>query len=71
MGGAVEERGNIPPLYCAEYNSYCDPSAVAKVLSFTVPVIVVPLDVTHRCVLTRSVTAQFDLKGLCIIHNTT
>ncbi len=60
MNGAVNVPGNIPPLGAAEFDAYCDPDALAEVLDFTVPVTLVPLDVTHALPLYRSVAqAEF------------
>ncbi|MFQ5934530.1 MAG: nucleoside hydrolase, partial [Dehalococcoidia bacterium] len=53
MGGAVNQSGNIPPLGVAEFNIYVDPDALEVVLGFTVPVTLVPLDVTHKVRLMR------------------
>lgn len=46
MGGAYFEVGNITPT--AEFNIYVDPGAAAIVLASGVPVVMLPLDVTHR-----------------------
>jgi purine nucleosidase len=46
MGGAVHVPGNIPP-GAAEFNIYVDPHAAEVVLGFPVPLLMVPLDVTH------------------------
>ncbi len=62
MGGAVNVPGNIPP-GTAEFNAYVDPHAVDVVLNFCVPVIMVPLDVTHQVKFMRE-RAQKELGGL-------
>ncbi len=54
MAGAFREAGNVPPHGLAEFNAYADPDALQVVLGFDVPVIVVPLDVTHRVRLGRA-----------------
>ncbi len=52
MGGAFHVSGNTSPV--AEFNYYVDPEAAEIVLNSGVPVTVIPLDVTQRCVLMRS-----------------
>ena len=60
MNGAVNVPGNIPPLGAAEFDAYCDPDALVEVLDFSVPVMLVPLDVTHAVPLYRTVAhAEF------------
>ena len=51
MGGAYFEVGNITP--AAEFNIYVDPHAAQVVFASGVPVIMMPLDVTHKA-LTRT-----------------
>ncbi|MCQ8277575.1 nucleoside hydrolase [Acetobacteraceae bacterium KSS8] len=46
MIGAWSELGNITP--CAEFNAAADPDAAALVFASGVPIVVVPLDVTHQ-----------------------
>jgi inosine-uridine nucleoside N-ribohydrolase len=48
MGGAVAMGGNSTA--AAEYNIYADPEAAARVLSANLPIVLVPLDVTHRVI---------------------
>ncbi len=50
MGGGYFEGGNITP--AAEFNIYVDPEAANIVMNSGVPVVMMPLDVTHK-VLTR------------------
>ena len=50
MGGAYFEVGNITP--AAEFNIYVDPEAAEIVFRAGVPVVVVPLDVTHKVLTT-------------------
>lgn len=45
MGGAYFEVGNITP--AAEFNIYVDPEAAAEVFASGIPLVVLPLDVTH------------------------
>ena len=49
MGGAIREGGNITPQ--AEFNVYCDPHAAHVVLHSGIPITLIPLDVTHKCIL--------------------
>jgi purine nucleosidase len=49
MGGAIREGGNITPQ--AEFNIYCDPHAAHVVFHSGIPITLIPLDVTHRCML--------------------
>jgi inosine-uridine nucleoside N-ribohydrolase len=49
MGGAVGVPGNVTA--AAEFNFYVDPEAAAAVLAASLPVELVPLDVTHCVVL--------------------
>jgi purine nucleosidase len=51
MGGAILEPGNITPL--AEFNAYVDPHAAHIVFHSGIPITLIPLDVTHRCMLHR------------------
>ena len=46
MGGGFFEGGNITP--AAEFNIYVDPEAADIVMKSGVPVVMMPLDVTHR-----------------------
>ncbi|MBE9638087.1 nucleoside hydrolase [Salipiger mangrovisoli] len=50
MGGAYFEVGNITP--AAEFNIYVDPEAAAEVFAAGVPLVVMPLDVTHKALVT-------------------
>lgn len=51
MGGAYFEVGNITP--AAEFNIYVDPEAAEIVFKSGVPLVVMPLDVTHKALVTR------------------
>ena len=55
MGGAYFEVGNITP--AAEFNIYVDPEAAAEVFGAGVPLVVMPLDVTHKA-LTNAARVQ-------------
>ncbi len=46
MGGGFFEGGNITP--AAEFNIYVDPDAAEIVLRSGIPIVMMPLDVTHR-----------------------
>ncbi len=50
MGGAYFEVGNITP--AAEFNIYVDPEAAAAVFACGAPITVMPLDVTHKALVT-------------------
>ena len=49
MGGAILEHGNSTPL--AEFNIYVDPHAAHIVFHSGIPITLIPLDVTHKCLL--------------------
>ncbi len=51
MGGAYFEVGNVTP--AAEFNIYVDPQAAEIVLKSGVPIVMMPLDVTHKALTTR------------------
>jgi len=51
MGGAYFEVGNITPT--AEFNIYVDPEAAKIVFGARVPLVVMPLDVTHKALTTK------------------
>ncbi|MFN4059170.1 MAG: nucleoside hydrolase [Paracoccus hibiscisoli] len=64
MGGAYFEVGNITP--AAEFNIYVDPEAAAEVFAAGVPLVVMPLDVTHKALTDRAwVEAMRALPGRC------
>ena len=50
MGGAYFEVGNITPT--AEFNIYVDPEAAKIVFASGVPIVMMPLDVTHKALTT-------------------
>ncbi len=50
MGGAYFEVGNITP--AAEFNIYVDPEAAEIVFKSGAPLVVAPLDVTHKALVT-------------------
>ena len=51
MGGAYFEVGNITP--AAEFNIFVDPEAASVVFSCGAPIVVMPLDVTHKALVTK------------------
>ncbi len=51
MGGAYFEVGNITP--AAEFNIYVDPEAADIVFKSGVQIVVMPLDVTHKALVTK------------------
>jgi purine nucleosidase len=50
MGGAAFELGNVTP--AAEFNIHVDPHAAAVVFDSSVPITMMPLDVTHQLLTT-------------------
>ena len=61
MGGAYFEVGNITP--AAEFNIYVDPEAAEIVFRSGVPLVVMPLDVTHKALTTRPRVEAFRKMG--------
>jgi purine nucleosidase len=61
MGGAYFEVGNVTP--AAEFNIYVDPEAAEIVFKSGVPLVVMPLDVTHKVLTTRARVAAFRALG--------
>ncbi len=61
MGGGCFEGGNVTPT--AEFNIYVDPHAADVVFRSGVPLVVIPLDVTHQCLTTAKRTATFRSLG--------
>lgn len=61
MGGAYFEVGNITP--AAEFNIYVDPEAAHVVFSSGVPLVVMPLDVTHKALVTKPRNDAFRALG--------
>ncbi len=51
MGGAFRHEGNMP--LRSEYNVWCDPHAAHIVYHSGLPITLVPLDVTYRCLFTN------------------
>lgn len=61
MGGAHRALGNVTP--AAEFNIHADPEAADIVLRAGAPVTIVPLDVTHRALVTPARNAAFAALG--------
>ncbi|WP_421904412.1 nucleoside hydrolase [Mameliella sp.] len=61
MGGAYFEVGNITP--AAEFNIYVDPEAAEIVFKCGAPITVMPLDVTHKALVTSSRNEAFRALG--------
>jgi len=57
MGGGCFEGGNTTP--AAEFNIYVDPHAAKVVFQSGVPLVVMPLDLTHKALTTRERVARF------------
>ena len=57
MGGGYFEGGNITPV--AEFNIYVDPEAADIVFRSGVPLVVMPLDVTHKVLTSRARVEAF------------
>ena len=51
MGGGFFEGGNVTP--AAEFNIYVDPQAADVVFRSGIPIVMMPLDVTHKALTTR------------------
>ena len=61
MGGAYFEVGNITPT--AEFNIYVDPEAADIVFRSGIDITVMPLDVTHKALVTKSRNDAFRALG--------
>lgn len=61
MGGAYFEVGNITP--AAEFNIFVDPEAAKAVFASGVPLVMMPLDVTHRALTSPAWIAQMAALG--------
>ena len=61
MGGGCFEGGNITP--AAEFNVYVDPHAAQQVLASGVPIVMMPLDVTHQVLTTQARVAALRTIG--------
>jgi purine nucleosidase len=61
MGGGFFEGGNVTPT--AEFNIYVDPHAAEVVLKSGVPIVMMPLDVTHKALTTKKRVEAFHKLG--------
>ena len=61
MGGGYFEGGNITPT--AEFNIYVDPQAADIVFKSGIPIVVMPLDVTHKALVTQPRNDAFRALG--------
>lgn len=61
MGGGYFEGGNITP--AAEFNIYVDPQAADIVFKCGAPIVVMPLDVTHKALVTATRNDAFRALG--------
>lgn len=61
MGGAYFEVGNVTPT--AEFNVFVDPEAADIVFGCGAPITVLPLDATHRALVTETRNAAFRALG--------
>ncbi|AXI46236.1 nucleoside hydrolase [Sulfitobacter sp. SK012] len=61
MGGGYFQGGNITP--AAEFNIYVDPQAADIVFKSGIPIVVMPLDVTHKALVTKSRNDAFRAIG--------
>ena len=61
MGGGFFEGGNITP--AAEFNIYVDPEAADEVFRSGMPIVMMPLDVTHRVLTFKSRVAAIRALG--------
>jgi purine nucleosidase len=61
MGGGFFEGGNVTP--SAEFNIYVDPQAADVVFKSGIPIVMMPLDVTHKALTTAKRTQAFRQLG--------
>ncbi|WP_299686566.1 nucleoside hydrolase [uncultured Tateyamaria sp.] len=61
MGGAYFEVGNITPT--AEFNIYVDPDAAEIVMKSGIDIVIMPLDVTHKALVTQARNDAFRALG--------
>lgn len=61
MGGGHFEGGNITPM--AEFNIYVDPQAARQVFDSGIPLVMMPLDVTHKAISTPARIDAFRALG--------
>jgi purine nucleosidase len=61
MGGGFFEGGNTTP--AAEFNIYVDPHAADVVFRSGIPIVMIPLDCTHKALTTRARVEKFRAMG--------
>jgi purine nucleosidase len=61
MGGGYHVKGNVTPT--AEFNVYADPEAAAAVFGSGIPLVVLPLDVTHQVLSTKERVTRLENLG--------
>lgn len=61
MGGGLFEGGNVTPT--AEFNIYVDPDAAKLIFESGIPIVVMPLDVTHKALTTKARIESFRQLG--------
>src|SRR6201997_1281285 len=61
MGGGYYVKGNVTPT--AEFNVYADPEAAAVVFGSGIPIVVLPLDVTHEVLSTKERVSRLEKLG--------
>lgn len=64
MGGGYFEGGNITP--AAEFNIYVDPEAADAVMKSGVPIVMMPLDVTHKVLTTKDRVSKIAALGTSV-----
>lgn len=64
MGGGFFEGGNVTP--AAEFNIYVDPHAAEIVFASGIPIVMMPLDVTHKALTTAKRVAAFRALGTSV-----
>lgn len=61
MGGGFFEGGNVTP--AAEFNIYVDPEAAKTVFASGIPIVMMPLDVTHKTLTSQARIERFRAMG--------
>lgn len=61
VGGTVMEPGDITPV--AEFHFWCDPASARQVLRCSAPLTLIPLDVTHKLILSPGDCGKLGVAG--------
>ena len=61
VGGTVTEPGDATPV--AEFHFWCDPAAARQVLRVPAPITLLPLDVTHKLILSPNDCTKLSVAG--------